>query len=234
MQIEPFIQGEVLEAFDAENIVVGKPPASTTATTQPCDVGNIFRGSKAHLAKLDDSHTPLNSVTARYVKAAIKTHEAEMGHKLKATHETKVLRGVLRAIRSLRDVVKQHTVEESFRECGVFPYNFSKIIKKCKTDTDFATQEHYKTIVPTLEAILEDKGQLKESDFDMVGVGHSVPPKGKNKEELVLSRKRAVILTNENVIAREILRRREIEDKKNTAADKRAARAARKATKISA
>jgi hypothetical protein len=45
-QIKP-LQTETMATLCAEhNIVIGKPPASTTSITQPCDAGKAFLSSK--------------------------------------------------------------------------------------------------------------------------------------------------------------------------------------------
>lgn len=55
-QIECFNYADYLKLVDDHNVIVGKPPASTTHTTQPCDVGNCFKASKTFLAGVCDSH----------------------------------------------------------------------------------------------------------------------------------------------------------------------------------
>jgi hypothetical protein len=40
--------------IEAAEVITAKPPSSTTHLTQPCDVGNSFRGSKQELKFLDD------------------------------------------------------------------------------------------------------------------------------------------------------------------------------------
>jgi hypothetical protein len=46
IQIEVYSDPEVIQLLQEHNIVIGKGPASTSATTQPCDVGFCFKGMK--------------------------------------------------------------------------------------------------------------------------------------------------------------------------------------------
>ena len=46
VQIKPMQSAEVRLACNELNIVIGKPPASTTSITQPCDAGKCFLASK--------------------------------------------------------------------------------------------------------------------------------------------------------------------------------------------
>ncbi len=50
VQIECFKLPHVINLLFQHHIAVGKPPGSTTEITQPCDVGNCFRGSKGCLS----------------------------------------------------------------------------------------------------------------------------------------------------------------------------------------
>jgi hypothetical protein len=50
-QISVFKDASVVELMHKNRIVIAKSSAGRTAVEQPCDVGNIFRGSKARFRK---------------------------------------------------------------------------------------------------------------------------------------------------------------------------------------
>ena len=61
VQIECYEFPSVLEALDESAIIVGKPPASTTATTQPCDRANCFKGPKKTNKSISDKDVSYNT-----------------------------------------------------------------------------------------------------------------------------------------------------------------------------
>lgn len=56
-QIEVFSEdiNNVIQDLDEAKVIVGKPPASTTAITQPCDRGIIFKDLKRKLKKVNEA-----------------------------------------------------------------------------------------------------------------------------------------------------------------------------------
>ncbi len=55
-QIKAFQNPQAMADIKAANILIGKPPGSTTSVTQPADVGKCFLGSKSKLAVIEDKH----------------------------------------------------------------------------------------------------------------------------------------------------------------------------------
>jgi hypothetical protein len=55
-QIECYSDEDTLKMLTLNNVIVGKPPASTTSATQPCDVGNCFKGTKTTLRNSGDKN----------------------------------------------------------------------------------------------------------------------------------------------------------------------------------
>ena len=45
-QINPMREDDTIELYREHNIVIGKPPASTTSISQPLDVGKAFISAK--------------------------------------------------------------------------------------------------------------------------------------------------------------------------------------------
>jgi len=229
IQIEPFLKDDVLTLLQQLKIVVGKPPASTTATTQPLDVGNVFRSSKNVISHLTDEQVPMNGVLYDALKAGIKAYEAETKHKLKQGIEQKAVKAILRAYYAISTSVNTFTITKSFRACGVYPFSYAQIMRQCKTNIDKQTLATIGERLPELAEIIRVNGQITEADLDAVGVGHTVAPKKKNKDANIISKRRSVILTNHLILNAEFDRRREVAVKKTTAAHKKATKLARAA-----
>ena len=59
-------------------------------------------------------------------------------------------------------------------------------------------------LLPSLCQIMKVKGELMESDYNPLGMSEPVLPGRKNKDELVVNRRRTVFLTHPQVILREL------------------------------
>ena len=55
VQIAIYQSKQMLKKLEDMNIVVGKPPASTTDITQPSDIRHCFKGPKTALKHINDS-----------------------------------------------------------------------------------------------------------------------------------------------------------------------------------
>jgi hypothetical protein len=76
-------------------------------------------------------------------------------------------------------------------------------------------------LLPTLSRILQQKGEIMEKDFLPLGMTEPAAPRSRDRDELVLNRRRTVILSNPEVILREVEKKElkeqaaiDIEDKK--------------------
>ena len=78
--------------------------------------------------------------------------------------------------------------------------------------------------MPRLVEIMRENGELKESDFDELNIRNNIISSGKPKDELCMSRRRFVFLTNPALVKREY-------DRKQAAITKKAANASRKRKK---
>ena len=57
VQMKPMKTAAIQEVCKELNIIIGKPPASTTSISQPCDAEKVFMSSKTnnkHLKKVQD------------------------------------------------------------------------------------------------------------------------------------------------------------------------------------
>ena len=111
--------------FDHKNCYLGKLAASCTEIQQPCDVGNIFKGSKSANKNIDDSDVishPLNMV----IQDMIDSHELEKekGNEMSSSHKRMLRLGQ----RSLQIAVKTTTVQNSFTLTGMYPLDLDQTL----------------------------------------------------------------------------------------------------------
>lgn len=226
-QIECFKDPLCLEVCNANSIVVGKPPASTTATTQPCDAGNCFKASKGALKKITDEDVKHKTGMLGLIRQQLKAHNSTYSatQKLSAAHLTMAAYGCLRVQQALINTVKSNVITDSFNKAGVWDYhlkppgpNIDTIIANCKPLFGGVMSEedelHIRTAMPNLVTLMRTQGELFESDFDANNVRKNIDTKH-DKDSLVMSRRRMVFLTNPRVIAREMTRKLDAEAKKN-------------------
>lgn len=210
IQIGPYEDPDVLQLLAANFITVGKPPASTTAITQPCDAGNCFKAAKTKLRALHDSdvdtksrlYDKVNQVlldhTAARKEKYIEKHGCATGFEgLKSTHKKFAVLGLLRVQKALNETMKSTTISESFRKTGIYPFNFQTIMRNCTTALPIRELDALQAVLPQMSALFQQKGEV--TDADMTALGVRAPKSVKDK--LIVSRRRAIILTDVKHIA---------------------------------
>jgi transposase len=235
-QIECFEDPALLKLLEQNHIIVGKPPASTTATTQPCDCGNCFKASKAALKNITDAHIKPREPLVKRIKKALATHNKEFGPKcgISAAHIGMASRGLLRIQLALINTVKPKVVTDSFKLAGVYDYdletpgpNIDTILGNCKEyfgeGMTLQDEESIRTAMPNLIAAIRDEGEIHEAVFDLNGIRCNIPANG-DRDRLDISRRRYVFLTDKALVARETLKRKLKIDKVEVAASKKRAK----------
>ena len=135
IQIKCYDLKEITDMYEALNIAIGKPPASTTSATQPCDIGNCFRGSKKAIKFIRDCDIDpaMHKVLMTSVQLAIERHcsiisSRNSGAKpMPGKHKHDCLYGLLRVRQAIMQSVKRSTVQDSFKLAGIYPFNETRI-----------------------------------------------------------------------------------------------------------
>jgi hypothetical protein len=188
IQIAPFKDPATVEHFGNYCIICGKPPASTTEVTQPCDCGNCFKGSKTCFKDIKDADTPLDHLMVAGLKAVIAQHYATTKNpgraeeeeeeepsckvitkkpktSMTSSHRHCVLYGLLRIQKAISKSISRSTVQDSFRLAGIYPFSLKQIMSNCKTDMNYADLNEIEGAIPALAKLIVKQGGA-------VGQGH--------------------------------------------------------------
>jgi hypothetical protein len=137
VQIQCYTDKSVIKTLEDHRIVVGKPPGSSTAATQPCDRGNCFKGPKTTNKKLEDVHVEDNEEMITRLTEVIGEHNivdsATSKKKMSAAHKRMAVFGLLRVKFALEESMTSRMIKESFALTGIYPYSFEQIMTNCTT-----------------------------------------------------------------------------------------------------
>ena len=228
VQIAMYNEEAVTTALDEKGIVVGKPPASTTEITQPCDNGNCFKGPKTRLKYVNAKDIADNDYMKKKLLDVVKDHQERMKILFNSAHKKLFAEGMLRVHYALQNSMRQYMIKESFERCGVFPLNVRKILSNCKEPIGDRDLFHIENELPSLVDKLGRNGELFDSDFDDSGIANNI---GSEKDQYVIHRRRSVILTNKLLIRRELAKKEQAADKAAQAKAKKEERAAKRRRK---
>jgi hypothetical protein len=119
-QIKP-LQTERMATLCAEhNIVIGKPPASTTSITQPCDVGKAFLSSKTKKRNMKSISEVLEKTMSERLRLMISSHETKVGAKLPSHHVKSCVEGLQVVQYILQTTLRKDIIVESFKITGQY------------------------------------------------------------------------------------------------------------------
>lgn len=205
-QIKGFEDPEIQSYLKANNIVVGKPPGSTTAITQPLDAYNFFKGIKTSLKHQKD-HV-INMKVRKEIEDIFVQHQMEYGNGLKPGQKELYVQGLLDIQRAMNNVVNPELIVKSFKASGLIDpttggYDLEKIIKNYKIKITPEEQLEIVQKIPHLAKILGETGELTDADLDRAGFEKSSTKDGKD-----ITRRRYVTITHPNI--RQELRKKAI------------------------
>jgi hypothetical protein len=134
-QIAPFLKDkQIRQLIDEHNILVGKPPASTTAINQACDAGPLFMTSKDFLKLTTDllvaDHWLIRNGRLR---AVWDVHKSRMGERpgISDAHRKSAIHGILRILQSVQRAFHSKDIMQSFSATGTYPFDLGKIFGNC-------------------------------------------------------------------------------------------------------
>lgn len=167
-----------VQALENNSIIVGKPPASTTHITQPCDVGNSFRGSKQALKLIKDKEIKDSPIlpyldpifkahVSKYSSTTSRSGKAAKRKQMSYEHIRSAKLGLLKIQRAVQGAVRRETYMDSFTKTGIYPYNANQIFDQFKLSGLSAPEkELYNEKLEDLMSALIANGELRDSDLD--------------------------------------------------------------------
>ena len=239
-QIKPLQTPTMASLCVEHNIIIGKPPASTTSITQPADAGKVFLSSKTKKRNMKSIGEVLEKTMSDRLKVMITLHETRVGAKLPCHHVKSCVEGLQCVQYILQTTLRKDIIVESFKITGQYDpatggCNVDRILGQCKEPFTAYEVQQVKNALPRLCALMKENGELKEVDYEVLGFdqgGHY----HKDRDSLVLNRRRCVFLTNPAVIASEDAKRiakvAAADMKKENALKKKEAAAARLAAGV--
>lgn len=201
VQIRCYADNDIIEFLKTNNIMVVKPPGSTTEATQPCDTGNCFKAAHTKLNRCKDKHVK-NNVLLTVLESILGMQMKYTGHAYTNDHQHSITYGILRVQMAIQSVWTNHIVRDSFERAGVFPCDTEQILSQFAFRLTADERRKIDESLPELTNRMKTNGELYESDFDEFGICD-----GENKSKYVVSRRRTVILTNEMFIQNEKTKR---------------------------
>ena len=210
MQLEVFERPDIIALLKLHNIVVGKPPASTTEITQPCDAGNGFKSSKCAVKYLPEEMCLIGKVNLlRKVKDIIKSHHKEFKTRITPAHLTPASGGIIRILSALHESINKDVIEKSFRITEIHPFNVTTMIGQSRAEVTMPMDRQLRDKIGHLSGIIEARGEIEEAEFEAAGIVCTIDRSNKTKkhDDLVLNRRRSVIITHKNVIDKEDAKR---------------------------
>jgi hypothetical protein len=231
-QLDVFQHPNILDMMRENNFVIGKPPGSTTAITQPCDAGNCFRGPKTSLKRINDMDVDYNVAMLERLQIMFAEHnkylnseaqgdrrvfkapkELKSGKKSKPpeikinpNHVKMASKGLLRIQYALQKSLNQKTIRDSFKAVGIdqFSVSLDNVLKQWNVNSTKEIKQKVNEHLKYLTDKMDLQGELFENDLAHCGFREPEPADIKRPfASYVLNRRRSCIVTNENLQARE-------------------------------
>jgi hypothetical protein len=173
-QIKPLQTAEMAAMCAELNIVIGKPTASTTSITQPCDAGKVFLSSKTKKRNMKSIADVLEKTMSDRLRAIIILHETRVGAKMPCHHVKSCIEGLQVVQYILQTTLRKDIIVESFKITGQYDpitagCDLDRILGQCKEP--FMTHEVAKVwkCLPALANLMIENGELKEKDYEILG-----------------------------------------------------------------
>ena len=170
-----------------------------------------------------------------HIKQAFKNNEDRYG-KFTYNHYKVLTRGLLKVYQAMERTITKRMILDSFKVAGIAPYDIDTIIGNCFADLKRPQQLNIKRNIEWLSRKIEENGELCVADYENCGIADNID-RGNHMmpEQLVLWRRRFLILSHDQVFTREMEYRarkaQEIFDKEKRRLDRIAAAAVREANK---
>ena len=197
IQIETFLEDDILDELARALIDLGKSPASCSATCQSSDASPLFRAIKRLLQGIFSKHWESAGLAAALSRIFSSRPNLE-GQK------SRLIPALQQIICAIRTVMKDEIIKEGYACIGQYPFCFKTIMSKCTTtipDIEFRKMEE---ALPDLSVYFSRHGRLSEEIMDqkLIMSVNDQASRQKPKDQRVLPQERAILLTAQDSIAK--------------------------------
>jgi transposase-like protein len=225
-QLDAHFLEAVMDEYSALSVMICKLAASTTAVSQACDAGNLFKGSKSMLRNLLKREFE-DADLERSIKAILKMHLEKIKKDMTYHDRSRIPSALMACRHVINTVATTQTIRGSFRTIGVTDkctVDEQRILKQYSVHLTLNQMMDLQHEMANLCKIFNKQGFLKDSDMDAIdAVFFSEDIGSKPRDERVLCQQRCVWL---NKVAVSVLEKK-AEDALNAENKKRKAPAAR-------
>jgi hypothetical protein len=208
VQLKGMFNPEMIEKFRVENVHALKIAASTSQFGNPLDQ-DPFLAAKGINKSFKRNSLPEQSWLEDQISVTISAHftrfPASGGNVWSAQKKKAHIIGLIRVQAVVRRALTEDTIRKSFATLGIYPYshdiimkNFQKFVKFEELLTSDELNRH-RELVPKLSSHFRRNGEIFDDVFREYGIGKDEDI----KDQLVLWRRRCVLLTALDVIQRE-------------------------------
>lgn len=195
MQIDSFSNETFYKAVTEANVVVDKPPASTSEITQACDQ-ELFVTFKTDLLKQTDDDVEPDSTEFKAVANVYAMHQTKMKQKMPAAHVRMGCYGLCRVRNAVQNTFTAPRAKKSFKTIGQWPYSKETVLGQCTTKLTEVEETTIFGALDKLTTAYEAKGELVHEDFEAAKVANNDKAGAKKKEDGATCRMRSVRLTH--------------------------------------
>ena len=196
MQIKIFSNPSFQEKLKAQKVIVDKPSASTTEITQACDQ-ELFKTKNNYLKEISDDDVRDDTKRFELVSNIFALHQNKY-KRMKAEHVRMGIYGLLRLALAWQKTCTPERAVASFKVIGAYPFDPRQVLFQCTAEMTTAEETRILLALEDLTDIYDKNGGLTTSDFDASNIPDN-DPKGKAKEDLIMSRQRTKRLTHPTV-----------------------------------
>lgn len=206
-QIQTLDDTEVLSILNDNNIDIGKGPASCSGCcSNALDCGNFFKSIKTSLT--GKSGIGQEKSTNSELENNIINELNKFNDKLKLSYErkNKISKGIVHLMEYEMKCLNFSIIRKSFETIGMVGENKLEQTLSCCTmykTTKIEQLNLIKSSMDHLVNIFKLNGEIKDSEYDTLGIMKLENKENeKNRDELVIYRQRAVLLTLKESIQR--------------------------------
>jgi hypothetical protein len=218
-QIKVFLESNILQQMQDNNIVVGKFPGSTTEIFQPADQ-NPFKACKTILKGINDCDVKDMTFEITTIKKVITQHEANCSTVIRPIQKGFIVKGILRISLALQNGICGTTLRNSFKDTGIYPFNMDKMIANCKAAVPDIERFHWGNQLHAAKQLMLEHGELSDQLLDQLNICNNMKT---NKDHLIIPRRRMIFITNPSFVD---LEAQKMEVKKKKDEDKQRKRSA--------